>query len=190
MSRILLFCVAEEAKSLIPKISREFSHKENVPPPFWLVESNVCPRDQAGFKVVLKDDEPFESDFINASKEQCQKWAQENWDKVDGISHEDIAIADERTSRDGTLLMSSWHFDNVDLDGWGPLPPRVPAWYDFRVHHRAVDAFEVSQHWCPLDEALPIYYGQPEKYTDEAGVFDSIKVELWMTGKIENENFI
>ncbi|KAJ5664119.1 hypothetical protein N7507_004850 [Penicillium longicatenatum] len=190
MSRILLFCVAEEAKSLIPKISREFSHKENVPPPFWLVESNVCPRDQAGFKVVLKDDEPFESDFINASKEQCQKWAQENWDKVDGISHEDIAIADERTARDGTVLMSSWQHDNIDIEGWGPLPPKVPAWYDFRVHHRAVDAYEITQHWCPPHDALPIYYGQPEKYTDEAGVFDSIKVELWMTGKIEDANFI
>jgi hypothetical protein len=54
---------------------REYSIDKDQPPMFLLVESNVCPEDGKAFKTELKGYDHFESDFINASKEQCQRWA-------------------------------------------------------------------------------------------------------------------
>lgn len=169
---------------------REYSMDKDQPPMFLLVESKVCPEDGKAFKTELKDNEHFESDFINASKEQCQKWAQGNWKGITYSSREDIAIADERTARDGTLLMSTWCQSNVPFEDWGPLPPKVNTWYDFRIHHRAACEFSIDIHWAPIGEAYPIYYAQPEKYTNDAGIFDVYKVDSWLKGELEDKNFV
>ncbi|GFG09962.1 hypothetical protein IFM5058_04687 [Aspergillus udagawae] len=191
MTRTLLFCVAEEAKPFIPKVLREFSTEKDAPPLYYLVESNICPDKREGFRIELQDSETFNSDFINASKEQCQNWALDKWyqAKVKFIEPNIIAIADEQSARDGTLLMS-YYYPEVSLeeptfefDGWGPLPPKASTWYYFRIDHRAADDFHGSLMWFSRESAYPIYFGCPEKFTDETGVFDVFKAVKYMNGE-------
>ncbi|KAJ5635723.1 uncharacterized protein N7484_009036 [Penicillium longicatenatum] len=167
---------------------RENSIDKDQPPMFLLVESDVCLEDGKAFKTELKDYDHFESDVINASKAQCQEWAQKNWKGITYSSREDIAIADERTARDGTLLMSTWCQSDIPFEDWGPLPPKVETWYGFRVHHRAACEFSIAIHWAPIEEAYPIYYARPEKYNNDAGVFEVLKVNSRLKGEVENHN--
>ena len=111
---------------------RGFSTEDNDHPLYDLVESNVCPDRREGVKIELQDGEPFHSDFIGASKEQCKNWALEKWyqAKVKFIEPNVIAIADERSARDGFLLMSFYYPEvsqeepTFEFDGWGPPLPQ------------------------------------------------------------------
>jgi hypothetical protein len=186
MTRTLFFCISEEAKTFVAKALREFSPEpQDSPCCYYLVESRVCPDSPEHFKSGLQDGEPFESDFINASKEECQNWALDKWRqpaKYNFIEQEIIAIADTRTAQDGTLLMSHY-FDcppdvfpvEVDEHG-GPLPPKNQTWYDFRVHHTDSQQFQGSLLFAEPDVACPLFFGYPEKFTNEAGVFEMKKV--------------
>jgi hypothetical protein len=53
----------------------------------------------------LREEEPVESDFINASDEQCKEEVLEKQSKVAFIEQNIIPIALERSAREGTLLM-------------------------------------------------------------------------------------
>ncbi|GFG23821.1 hypothetical protein IFM61606_03712 [Aspergillus udagawae] len=140
MTRTLFFCIAEEAKPFVPKALREFSTDPDNPPLlYYLVESRDCPSTGEGFRMRLQDGESFESDFINASKEECQNWALDKWlqpIKFNFIEQSIIAIADERSPQDGTLLMSFYFGEDeppMEFNGYGPLPPKGNTWYDFRI---------------------------------------------------------
>ncbi|KAJ5195592.1 uncharacterized protein N7498_009030 [Penicillium cinerascens] len=135
------------------------------------------------FKIELQDGEPFHSDLIGASKEQCQNWALEKWfqAKVKSIEPNFIAIADDRSARDGTLLMSfycpkiSQEEPTFEFDGWGPLLPEANTWYNFRIDHRAADEIHGALMWATRDTAYPTYFGLPENFADESGIFDVFK---------------
>ncbi|KAJ5623191.1 hypothetical protein N7490_011796 [Penicillium lividum] len=173
----LLFCVAEEAKAASADIGLGRTE---------LIGTYRLSQSYKDFRRRLNDDEPFESPFINASKEQCQQWAIENWKTHDFIGH-DIGIADERTARDGTLLMSVWKQSSINFEDCEPVPPKAPAWYDFRVHHTAIFIFLADVQEGEPDSVGRIYYHYPEKLTDEAGAFDPLKVETVLeTGKFED----
>jgi hypothetical protein len=175
---------------------REYSTEKDAPPLYYLVESNICPDKREGFRIELQDGETFNSDFINASKEQCQNWALDKWyqAKVKFIEPNVIAIADERSARDGTLLMSYYYPEvspeepTFEFNGWGPLPPKANTWYDFRIDHRAADDFHGSLLWFSRESAYPIYFGCPEKFTDETGVFDVFKAVKYMNGEDSDED--
>lgn len=142
------------AVQFMPKAMREFCTREESPPLYYLVESNICPDHKDGFKIELQDGEPFGSDFIGASKEQCQIWAQENWREVNFIEQNVITIVDQRSARDGTLLLS-FYFPEVDpkeptlgFDQWGQLPANANTWYDFRIDHRGADEIYGALMWA------------------------------------------
>lgn len=161
---------------------------EESPYCYYLVESRVCPDTSEGFKSGLQDGEPFESDFIIASKEECQNWALDKWShtaKYNFIEHGIIAIADARSAQDGTLLMS-FHYDcPPDLfpeyeENDRPLPPNNQTWYDFWVHHTNALNFQGSLLFTEPDVAYPLYFGFPEKFTNEAGVFEVWKMDKYL----------
>lgn len=72
---------------------------------FYLVESRVGPTDRPGFKYELTNDETFESEFIVASKLDCQRRALEQQSQNNLVEQDFIAIADARSARDNTLLL-------------------------------------------------------------------------------------
>lgn len=165
---------------------REISPEENCPPIYYLVESKVCLDSRTEFKSQLQDGEPFGSEFIGASKEECQNWARSNWDDVNFISKNIIAIADERSARDGTLLLSYYcsigEDAQLELEGWGPLPPKNDTWYDFRIESVGSDDLHTDLFLAPIETAYPTYFGRPEKFTNEAGVFDVFKANNHVAG--------
>ena len=75
-----------------------------------------------------------------------------------------------------------------EFDGWGPLPPKANTWYDFRIDHRAADEFHGSLMWSPRDTAYPTYFGRPEKFTDEAGIFDVFKAAPYVNDEVSDED--
>ncbi|EAW18465.1 uncharacterized protein NFIA_084170 [Aspergillus fischeri NRRL 181] len=214
MTRTLFFCIADEAKPVsqsvfnegrhsgsvsgwaeeleadcdyqfVPTALRESSTKPEDPPfLYYLVESKDCPSTGEALRTRLQDGESFQSDFINASKEECQDWALDKWlqpVKFNFIEQSIIAIADERSARDGTLLMSFYFGESapdeppIEFNGYGPLLPKGNTWYDFRIRHNAAQLFHTSLLFTEPDIFFPNYFGRPEKFTDEAGVFDVLK---------------
>jgi hypothetical protein len=165
---------------------REISPEDSCPPIYYLVESKVCLDRSTGFKSQLQDGEPFGSEFIGASKEECQSWAKSNWNDVNFISKNIIAIADERSARDGTLLLSYYcsTSENAQLEfkGWGPLPPKSDTWYDFRIEPVGSDDLHTDLFFAPIETAYPTYFGHPEKFTNKTGVFDVFKANKYVAG--------
>ncbi|EEP77045.1 predicted protein [Uncinocarpus reesii 1704] len=144
---------------------------------FYLVESNVCPASREGFKTKLQEDEYFESDFINASEEQCKSWALEKEFQVNFIEQDLIAIVDARSARDETILMCHYNYlrdpgDGLEFGDFGVLPREPNVWYDFRIDYRGAHMVCVALHYVPPDLSYPAYFGCKEKFTDEHGVFD------------------
>jgi len=87
-----------------------------------------------------------------------------------------IGIADARTAKDGTILMSYYHeMEGIDFPPYGVLPPRPESFWDFRV--RPEHAPLVIAYLCFVapDASFPMYFGHPEDFTDENGVFDAEK---------------
>jgi len=190
MTLNLLFCVAKEAKSLVPQVLALRNPEYDDVPMFYLVESRVCPTSREGFKETLQDGEVFETDFIGASEEDCQRWERENTPQVNFIAKGLIAIIDARSVKDGTILIQSYQEeslhseeDETKLDigfpAFGILPPRDKAntWWSYRVKFE--DAFAVLLdlgEFGILEAELP-YYGYKDRLTDEHGVFNVAKAQ-------------
>ncbi|KAL9623210.1 MAG: hypothetical protein Q9160_002525 [Pyrenula sp. 1 TL-2023] len=171
MTRTLLFCVAEEAKGATGIPSRIF----------WLVESRAGPsNNDHPFKLELKENEAFETDFIGASQQDCQQWAIEQQNRYKFIEQNIIGIVDARSAKDGTILMSHF-FEKIDppfeFEGYGPLPEENDIWYDYRIpRERAADVNSALMFVAP-DCTWPAYFGLKEQLTDEHGVFDVARAE-------------
>jgi hypothetical protein len=174
----------------VPKALREFStESRDFPYCYYLVESRVCPDSQEHFRSGLQDGEFVESDFINASKEECQNWALDKWRqpaKYSFIEQEIITIADARSAEDGTLLMSYYYelppdVSPIDFDEQGFLPPKNRTWYNFRVHHTDSEQFQGTILLAEPDVSYPLFFGYPEKFTNETGVFEMRKVDKFLS---------
>ncbi|PGH10646.1 hypothetical protein AJ79_05360 [Helicocarpus griseus UAMH5409] len=181
MTRILLFCTAEEAKPFIPKILKTRSI-------FYLVESTTCPATRDGFKTSLADnDTSFQSDFLNASAQQCKDWALEKQAQVKFIEMNIIAIADARTAVDQTISMCYYNEaadeGPLDFDEWGPLPPEGNKWYDYRIDYRGAVMVHVALMYGPFDSAYPTYFGRKAELTDANGVFDVERANRYVRGE-------
>ncbi|KAF2228990.1 hypothetical protein EV356DRAFT_571457 [Viridothelium virens] len=183
MTRILLFCIAEEAKTFIHKALAE-KHHWGPWRVFWLVESHTLPSDNKGFKSELNDDETFETEFIGASEEDCQKWALEKRYQVNFIDQRLIAIADARSARDDTLLIQFCiDSEPFEIEPYGALPRDRNAWYSFRIDHSKADLVAASLTETEEEITFPVYFERKEELTDENGVFNVDKAELLVAGK-------
>jgi hypothetical protein len=69
-----------------------------------------------GFKYELTNDETFESEFIVASKLDCQRWALEQQSQNNLVEQDFIAIADARSARDNTLFRYSIYYSATSYD--------------------------------------------------------------------------
>jgi hypothetical protein len=165
--------------------------EEGSPPTriFYLVESHVCPSNGDGFKLELKDDETFETDFIGASEQDCQKWAQEKQFQVNFIEQDIIAIADARSARDDTLLMQYYarELDSpegpLEFEEFGVLPREHNTWYDFRIDYKGAATVYVDLTHGPIDTVYPTYFGRKEELTDERGAFNVAKARRLVRGE-------
>jgi hypothetical protein len=78
-----------------------------------------APTDRPGFKHELKYDETFESDFIGASGQDCQKWAVEQTAQNTRIEGGVLAIADTCSGRDDTIVMQFFNRQEPALEFGG-----------------------------------------------------------------------
>lgn len=154
---------------------------------FYLVESRAGPHnDDAKFRQELKDGDTFETDFLGATKQDCQQWALEQQSQHNFIEQDIVAIVDARSVRDATILMS--HFNtNIDepleFGRYGPLPRDFDTWYDFRVDYERAADVSTAINYGPIDSVYPVYFGLKEELTDERGVFDVAKAEPLVRGE-------
>jgi hypothetical protein len=156
---------------------------------FYLIESKTYPNKREVFRKELKDDETFESEFIGASEEECQKWALEKQFQVKFLDQDIIAIADARSAKDDTLLIQYYARDMdppepyLEFPGFGVLPKKRNIWYDYRIDYKDAAQVHASlQHVSP-DCSYPTYFGRKEQLTDEHGVFNVAKATLFCEGK-------
>ena len=156
---------------------------------FFLVESHVCPSDREGFKRELKDDETFETDFIGASEQDCQKWALEKQFQVRFIVQDIIAIVDARSARDDTLLIQYYAREldppepALEFGEFGVLPREHNTWYDFRIDYTGAGEVYVDLTNGPIDSVYPTFFGRKEELTDERGVFNVAKATRLVRGE-------
>ncbi|KAF2272144.1 uncharacterized protein EI97DRAFT_386432 [Westerdykella ornata] len=171
MTATLLFCIAEDAKPFIHRILAE----DRV----YLVQSHNLPKDKSGFKTDLKEGEDFETEFIGTSLQNCQKWTLEKQFQVNFIQQNFPAIADERTSRDGTILMQCYKKDlgedgELEFPPYGILPKERDTWYDFRIDPKGSFRLTAALFATEPDVIYPTDFGRKEELTDEYGVFNII----------------
>jgi len=156
------------------------------------VESRNCPPESGEFKDGLKDNETFETEFIGASEEDCQKWERENHDKASYIDPCLIVIADARTAKDRTVLVQCYQEpvlpsaeEDLPWPEFGELPPpdKVHTWWSYRVRFEgAREALLDLGEFGILEADLP-YYGLKDRLTDENGVFDVAKARRITMGE-------
>ena len=158
--------------------------EEDGPRMFYLVESRDGPPHGQSFKMKLQDDETltFNTDFIGATPEECQRWADER--RRHDLSFHDgiIAIIDTRSAKDGTLLMQIFVQHNFPFGGYGLLPQETNVWYDFRVYPRQAAKAEVALLHVSPEVSYPFWYGNKERFTDENGVFDVEEADRYSIG--------
>ncbi|KAF3385994.1 hypothetical protein DPV78_012601 [Talaromyces pinophilus] len=186
MTAVLLFCIAEEAKPCISKILDSNMEKGKQPYyPFYLVESHTCSSDSTGFKRELKNDETFETDFIGASVEECQKWALENQFQVTFIEQDIIAIVDARSAIDETLSVQ-WYEElgpPSDPEEITYYEPEANRWYDFRIKYEKANTVIAHLANGSIPEVKENYFGHKEELTDGHGVFDVTKARRLVRGE-------
>jgi hypothetical protein len=85
---------------------------------FYLVESRDCPNNREGFKMELRDDETFQTEFIGATEQECQNWELEHQFQHNFIEQDIIAIAEARSATDNTVLVQ---FYSRELEPPEPL---------------------------------------------------------------------
>lgn len=146
------------------------------PKMFSLIESAHGPSETQPYRRALADNETIRSDFIGASTHQCQQWALEK-QKPDRTAEKNlIAIADERSSCDDTLLMQYYaQYSGPFGERDELIPSETDKWYDFRVHYNEADAILVALKFGAPDINYPQFFGRKEELTDENGIFNTVK---------------
>ena len=173
---------AHSGPQLVPEISAFDAHPSGANGHFSLVELRSGPSNEQPFKEILKEGEAFETDFIGASKQDCQKWALEN-DKSKNIVNGLIAILDARSAKDRTLVIQFYNDPKgpkLECGDFGILPKELGLWYEFRIDYKKVPDVIASFEVGDYDQVYPVYFGRKEELTDEHGVFDVAKAEVLM----------
>jgi len=158
---------------------------------FYLAQSRVCPTSYEELKERLEENEPFETDFIGVSEEDCQQWVKENAAQVNFIVPDLIAIADARSAKDGTILIQVYQHDytpSEDEPGFPPFgilpsPDKSHTWWSYRVDlEGAPEALLDLGEFGVIEAALP-YYGYKDRLTDEHGIFNAKKAKRITLGE-------
>ncbi|KAL7623135.1 hypothetical protein AAE478_006816 [Parahypoxylon ruwenzoriense] len=189
MTRILLFCTAEQAKSLVPKVLAFKEESEGVNP-FFLVESREVearqnPRDSSMFRSELGEGEDFQTDFTDAPEEDCEEWALQQMGRFNFIEQDIIAILDRSCIAGETLLMKFYNrgpgipFPGLD----GPLPQEEAKWYTFKIPYKKAFTVHTALLYTAPDVAYPTYFGRKDELTSEDGIFDVDKAERICLGE-------
>lgn len=159
-------------------------------PVFWIVQGRSCPDEENAFKAAMKEElqagEPFESEFIGASEDECIKWLADLGYHCT-LDSSIFGIADAQSAEDETVLMKCFvqalppltkeEIDAGVPNGWyfpkfGRLPPRDDVWYEWRIHYKYAFNFYAAMTTTAPDAVYPYIYGMKEDFTDERGVFD------------------
>ncbi|KAF2647023.1 hypothetical protein K491DRAFT_644500 [Lophiostoma macrostomum CBS 122681] len=188
MPLIMLFCVSEEAKDFVrTALNYDFNESPfpNASEFYHLAESRVCPQTSDDFKHALNDDEDFTSDFFGASKQDCQDWLLANQLQVDFIERDILVIADARSARDNTVLITQYFEPGscLPFEGIGMVPAKDDTWYDFRVDYKVVDQVHAHLFYGVWETVFPTYYLRRNEVSDENGVLDMQKVTTLVNGE-------
>ncbi|ETS86902.1 hypothetical protein PFICI_00730 [Pestalotiopsis fici W106-1] len=185
---VILFCTAEEAKPLVPAIM-SFEQAQDT----WIfgfAESrDGLGADDGNFKNWIEDGATVETDFIGASEQECQSWALEQMNRLPNVNDGMIAIADERTAKDDTILLQLYNSSSGDLtpegegdyglefEGYGKLPAKENTWYSFRIRYQ--DSFNIyaALSYGAIDVVYPVYFGRTDELVDDNGVFNVERAE-------------
>ncbi|KAK9772693.1 hypothetical protein AB5N19_14294 [Seiridium cardinale] len=179
---ILLFCTAQEAKSVVPEVlATEQSQGIDL---YVLAQYRNPDQARQNLTVELTDGETFESDFIGAREVECQAWAQQQILLNRSFDQELIAILDRRSALDKTIIMQFFNQKpGLDFPPYGTLPPEENVWYSFRIPYKDAFALVAALTETALDVAYPIYFGRKEEFTNEQGVFEVHRAEVAAAGK-------
>ena len=141
----------------------------------------------------MGDNETFETDFIGASAEDCQQWAQANAPQVKFMAPDLITIADARSAQDGTILIQVYQAEvppyederEEDLPLTAKLPPRDKSntWWSYRVDFQDAPCALLDLGEFGIPEAAVPYYGYKDRLTDERGVFNVAKAKRITLGE-------
>ncbi|KAI1362321.1 hypothetical protein F5Y08DRAFT_277060 [Xylaria arbuscula] len=180
MTHNLLFCTSEEAKALVPKVLAAEEGQGIYP--YALVESREGFRPGQPYRDQLREDDTFETDFIDASVDECGTWALKRSDN-NTLYTDTIIILDARSAKDETVTL--WNYPH-DVDAPFLRRDQEPqTWHPFRVHYAKL--------WNLLVEFLDM--GRPagtygalfrhkEEFVDADGIFDYDKAnEAILAGK-------
>ncbi|ETS83890.1 hypothetical protein PFICI_05766 [Pestalotiopsis fici W106-1] len=181
---ILLFCTAEEAKLVVPEIlATEQSQGIDL---YVLAQYRNPDQARQNSLVELKDGETFENDFIGAHETDCQSWAREQIALDKSLDAELIAIADQRSARDKTIMMQFFNKKpGIDFPPYGILPPEEEAWYSFRIPAKDAFTLVAALTETALDVAYPVYFGRKDEFTNEQGVFEVHRADNAAAGEHE-----
>ncbi|KAL9106235.1 MAG: hypothetical protein Q9227_008703 [Pyrenula ochraceoflavens] len=157
---------------------------------FYLAESRAGPRNDAREyvrDVKLEDIDPAQTDFIGASKQDCQRWALEQQSQHKFLEQDFIIIVDARSSRDNTVLASSFETDigppPLEFGRYGNLPPVSDTWYDYRIACERALEVQTDLGYGAIDAVYPVYFGLKEELTDENGIFDVARAKRLIRGE-------
>lgn len=75
---------------------------------FYVVESKVPLSNSRNFKTAIDANTPIETDFINDSQEECRAWILKHYKQDSHIDRDVITIVDERTAKDGSILIQTY----------------------------------------------------------------------------------
>ncbi|KAH9889655.1 hypothetical protein F4778DRAFT_753633, partial [Xylariomycetidae sp. FL2044] len=165
MCSILLFCIADEAKSFLPTVMATESMN------YSLVESRRSPSPRHEYRDKLAEGDAFGDEFIGASMDECAAFTLEHQGKSNKLHRNLMVIVDARSAKDGTIIISYHPFpENAPFLGQNQ---KVDAWYSFRIHYTtALDlSAELSDTGRP-SETYGVLFRRKDELTNEKGIFD------------------
>lgn len=127
--------------------------------------------------------ETFETDFIGASVKDCGSWALQQQDKNSMVEKDVIAIVDDRSTKDQTIIMAIYLRSGVQKVL--REDQKANAWYGFRVPYlKSREILTLIPEYGNPGELYGVYFWRKEELTDEHGIFDTDKaLELYLKGE-------
>lgn len=145
MSGVLLFCVYEGGETVLRhqvccsslsdkvQFTRTVLNAINF---LCLVERRANATNGTHLRRSLGDEEKLGTEFVGASKQDCQSWALQRQAHDKALIGGLIAVVDERSLEDDTVLMMDYNppDNGIPFGRYGVLPKNPRQWADFRVH--------------------------------------------------------
>lgn len=176
MTRVPLFCVTEDACTVVHEVLLNARENSSVPGLFAYIAARGSPDNEAGLTTEILPGASVSSDFINAPEEDCQQWSLDEAQKCRSLDRGVLAIADARTAIDGTISFQINLLEmQVEFPRYGLLPQHPYAWHHYRIDTRHAPVAYAALLFTEPDVTYPVYFGRKEEFTDEQGVFDTTR---------------